>query len=254
MDSAAQIEHESLARPAVGSLFLHGALVAALLLYGLIGSFFHQNQWGNAGSGGAIQVNLVSSALPLPNDQPRNQNVLATETPSQAPAEPAPKEKQAVDETAIPISGKEIKPQQQTTKKTPPLPTPQSNKAQYGEQAGSLMQRATQAQNGSNGPVNVSGGNFGTQWGYYTDDIQRRMGQQWNRTEVSPNTPRGARAYIEFSIDRSGNKSNIKLDQSSGSSSLDSSCLRAAQRVDRFLTLPSGYNQSTVLTSYYCEF
>ena len=58
-------------------------------------------------------MSLVTSALPLPSDQPPNDNVLATDTPSQAPAEPAAKEKQAVDESAIAISGKQVKPQQQ---------------------------------------------------------------------------------------------------------------------------------------------
>ena len=38
-----------------------------------------------------MQVSLVSNAIPLPDNQPVNQNVLATETPSQALAPPAPK-------------------------------------------------------------------------------------------------------------------------------------------------------------------
>ena len=71
------------------------------MLYGILNGFFHHNLWGNPGAGGAIQVSLVSNALPLPSEQ-QNQNVLTTETPSQAPAEPTPKAKQAVDETAFP--------------------------------------------------------------------------------------------------------------------------------------------------------
>ena len=78
---------DPLAAPAAGSLVLHGVLFGGLLLYGMLTGFFHHNFWGNPGAGGAIQVTLVSNALPLPSEQ-QNQNVLATETPSQAPAEP----------------------------------------------------------------------------------------------------------------------------------------------------------------------
>ena len=96
---------EPLARPAAGAVLLHCGIVVAIVLYGIIGGFFHHNLWGGAGPGGAIQVNITSS-IPLPSDHPPNQNVLATEKPSEAPAPPEPKAKQAEDETAIPIQGK----------------------------------------------------------------------------------------------------------------------------------------------------
>jgi protein TonB len=244
---------EPLGRPAAASLALHGALAGGIVLYGILGGFFHHNQWGSPGSGGAIEVKLVSSALPLPSDQPQNQNVLTTETPSQAPAEPSPKEKQAVDEEAIPIPGHQAKPQPQTAPKTQPHQPQPDNRAEYGEQTGSFMPRATQPQTGSNGPASVNG-NFGNLYPWYIDGIQRKMTASWNRYEVDQRTARGARAYIEFAIHRDGSVSGVKLDQSSGSGTLDSSCLRAAQRVDTFGALPTQYNQSTVLTSYYCEY
>jgi hypothetical protein len=121
LDGGEQLERElapePMMAPAAGSLVLHLALAACLLTYGLLAGLFHHNQWGNAGSGGAIQVSLTS-ALPLPSDQPPNENVLATDTPSQAPAEPTPKAKQAIDETAIPITGKQKKQQQESARKT----------------------------------------------------------------------------------------------------------------------------------------
>jgi len=40
----------------------------------------------------------------------------------------------------------------------------------------------------------------------------------------------------------------------SGSPSLDTSCLRAVQRVDTFGPLPAGYNQSSISVEYYCEY
>ncbi len=241
-------------RPAAGSLLLHLGLAGSMVAYGFILGLFHHNQWGSSGSGGAIQVTLVSSALPLPSEQV-NQNVLATDTPSKAAAEPTPKAKQAVDETAIPILGKQKKPQQQTAPHVPQKQaTPkQDNRAQYGEQSGSQMARAT-SQSASSGPTSLSDGDFGSRFQWYVDGINRKMGTNWNKPEVDPRTPRGTRAYIFFTIRRDGSVGDARMDRSSGSPTLDRSCLRAAQRVDTFGALPPDYRQSTLLTSYYCEY
>src|SRR5437762_14085371 len=82
---------EPLAHPATGSVALHAALTLAIVLYYVLGGFFHSNIWGGSAAGGAIRVN-ITSALPLPSDQPINENVLATEKPSPAPEIPQPKE------------------------------------------------------------------------------------------------------------------------------------------------------------------
>jgi protein TonB len=225
------------------------------VLYGILGGFFHHSLWGGSGMAGAIQVNL-SSALPLPSNQPVNQNVLATEKPSEAPAPPTPKAKQAEDETAIPISGKQKKkPERETAMRTPPRQQEpiRNNRANYGEQAGSSMPRASQ-QGFTSGATTVNNGDFGSRFGWYVEGIGRKMATNWYKSLVDQSTPRGARSYIEFRIYKDGSVSDVKLDRSSGSPTLDSSCMRAAQRVDTFGPLPAGYNQSTLLVSYYCEY
>lgn len=248
-----ELTPEPIKGPALSSVLLHAGLATGIVLYGVIGGFFHSSLWGNQGMGGAVQVNLVSSALPLPSDQPINQNVLSTETPSQAPAPPTPKAKQAEDETAIPISGKQKQKEHETAQRTPPRQQPMpTNRANYGEQAGSNMQRTTQSSTG--GPANVNNGDFGSRFGWYVDGINRKMAANWYKALVDQNTPRGTRAYIDFTIARDGGVSSVKLERSSGSSTLDSSCLRAAQRADNFGALPPGYNQSSLLVSYYCEY
>ncbi len=247
---------EPLAAPAAGSLLLHAALAGCIVAYGILGGLFHHNVWGNNGLGGAIQVTLVTHALPLPSDQPPNENVLSTETPSQAPAAPEPKAKQAVDETAIPILGKEKKQERENEHKTQqhqPQPK-QNNLAQYGEQAGSSMPRAVQSQGFTSGQTTVSDSDFGSRFGWYVDNLNRKMASNFYKPEVDPHTPRGARAYIQFAIHRDGSASGVQLTQSSGSSTLDNACLRAAQRVDTFGGLPSQYNQNILMTSYYCEY
>ncbi len=248
-----ELSPEPTAGPATGSLVLHLVLAALLVYYGWILGLFHHNVWGNPGAGGTMQVNLVSSALPLPANQ-INQNVLATETPSQAPAPPSPKEQHKQDETAIPILGKQVKPKKENAPKTQPhQPQPkQQNVAQYGEQAGSVLPH--QMQVGSTGPTTVGDNSFASLYPWYVDQINRKMAQSWNKGEVDPRTPRGARVFLVFTIHRDGTVSGLQLDQSSGSPTLDASCERGVQRVDTFGNLPANYNQGTLKVSYYCEY
>ena len=242
---------EPLAGPAAGAVGLHVALLAALALYGAAMGLFHHNLWGSRGAGGAMQVTLAS-ALPLPADQ-MNQNVLATETPSQAPALPSPKQQTRSEEKAIPITGREAK---QTVPRNLQHQQPQpaeNNVARYGEQAGSSMPKAIEG-GGSNGPTAVGDSSFASLYGWYVEQITRTMGNKWNKFEVNQTTPKGARAYITFTIHKNGSPSDVALDRSSGSPTLDSSCQRAVQRVDSFGQLPAQYNQSTLKVSFYCEY
>ena len=64
-----ELTPEPIAGPAAGSLVLHVVLAACLVYYGWVLGLFHHNLWGNPGAGGAMQVSLVSSALPLPAER-----------------------------------------------------------------------------------------------------------------------------------------------------------------------------------------
>jgi protein TonB len=251
-----ELTGEPVFAPATGSIVLHVALAGSIVLYGILGGFFHSNIWGGSAAGGAIRVNLVSSALPLPSDQPPNDNVLATDKPSQAPVLPLPKAAPTVDEKAIPVLGKQEKPKakpapQKPTKVTQPK---MDNRAQYGEQASSSMPRAVQGQATTTGPTSVSEGDFGSKFPWYVDGINRKMSQSWNKMEVDSRTPKGARVFLVFTLDRYGKPADVQLDRSSGSPTLDRSCIRGVQRVDTFGNLPGSYNSSTLKVSYYCEY
>lgn len=249
-----ELATEPVAMPATGSVLLHLALFLLLGYYAWILGLFHHDVWGNAGAGGAMQVNLISSALPLPNQQ-INQNVLATETPSEAPAAISPKEQKQIDLNAIPIPGRQVKPHKETAHKTQQhQPQPQQNRANYGEQSGSIMPRAVNPQMASNGPTNIGDNDFASRFGWYVDQINRKMAQSWYKAEVDPRTPHGARVYLVFTINRDGSPGSVQLDRSSGSPTLDRSCIRGVQRVDTFGPLPQAYNQSTLKVSYYCEY
>jgi protein TonB len=248
-----ELTPEPIAAPAMGSFALHAILFASIASFGLLSGLFKHSVWGNQGGGGAMQVNLVSSAIPLPNNQPMNQNVLATEKPSMAPQAPSQKTQQKVDETAIPITGKKVKPQDKTTHKTPTQPAP-DNTARYGEQSGTSIARATQQSVGSIGQTAVGDADFVSMFGWYVRQINAKMSNSWYKQEVDPRTPPGARVYLFFTVHKDGSVSGIQLDRSSGSPTLDQSCLRAAQRVDTFGALPNNYAKSTLMVSYYCEY
>ena len=272
-----ELGRDTFGGPAIGSLMLHAGVVAAVALYVFLIGRFHGGIWGNAESApGAIQATLVSSAptIPLPSENKPTENVLATQTPSQAPAPPAPQTTvEAPPPDAIPIPEKQkpakakpapqkaeapVKPQPQkavtptSTKHAQPVPN-QQNRANYGEAAQSNIPRSMTSNPNGNNPVAVNGGDFGSRFPWYVELIRRRTAQNWLTQEVSSSTPAGARVYLSFVIARDGSPSQIRIAQSSGSPSLDTSCLRAVQRVDTYGPLPGGYNGSDLSVSYYCE-
>jgi periplasmic protein TonB len=261
LDGGGQLEREmkpdSIAAPATGSIVMHVVLFGGIAFYAFFNGFFHRN-WGAPGPGSAIQVSLDSAAIPLPSDQPKTDNVLPTEKPSPAPLPPAPKAKeQAVDQTAIPIQGKEAKPEKQKqapkpTKQPPPKP---DDRLQYGEQAGQKLSRSTYAQpSPADQPVSVSNGDFGTRFPWYVEGIKRKVSQNWIRGQVDPRTAKNASVQIYFKVNRQGVPSGFRVNTASGSPTLDRSCLLATQRVDSFGDLPRESNDQWLDVTYDCTY
>lgn len=265
LEGGEQLERElmpdPIAAPAAGSIVLHALLFGLVIFYAIIGGFFHHNFWGSPGPGSAIQVSLDSSAIPLPSDQPKTDNVLTTEKPSQAPAPPQLKAKEAVDQTAIPIQGKQQKPQKEKQQETAPKTQPkqpkplQDNRAQFGEQAGSKLSRSTFAQpTAADQPVSVGNGDFGSRFPWYVEGIKRKVSQNWIRSQVDPGTPKGASVQIYFKVNRQGVPGSFKINTASGSPTLDRSCLLATQRVDTFGPLPPQSNDQWLDVTYDCTY
>ena len=270
-----RLEPDPLRKPALGSLLLHAAIAGSLLLYAVIAAHIHGNAWGDhSDTQGAIQATMVSSApaIPLPRDETPSKEVLATETPSPAPAPPAPKAERAEAQDSIPIPVKQPEKTKLDTKKEAEQPKPlkapvqhvplvpasqlqqvrPTNRANYGEAAPAAVPRSM-AQATPSAQVSVQGGNFGAMFPWYVDLIKRKTAQNWYKQEVDPSTREGARVYVTFTVHRDGSPSNVGVQQSSGSPTLDSSCVRAVQRTDSYGPLPSGYTGSTLLVQYYCE-
>jgi periplasmic protein TonB len=254
---------DGLGSPFAQSLLMHGLLFGALIGYGYVHNWFRGSEWGaNSLQEGSIQATLVSTAaLPLPQDHPPTENVLATETPSVAPALEEQKTEAAPLSDAIPIPEKQPPPKPQPKPKeqpkTPPLhqppPKPQ-NKAFYGEAAPPNGPRTSALNNAANSPIAQTGGDFGARFGWYVDVIKRKVAQDWYLQEVDPSTAAGATVFIQFTVARDGTPGSVSIATPSNSPTLNSSCLHAVQRVDTFGPLPPGYNESSLNVLYHCTF
>ncbi len=108
-------EKEGIGSPIAQSTLLHALIVGLILGYGYMHNLLHGGEWGaNVSQQGAIQATLVSTAaLPLPQDRPPTDNVLATETPSEAPIIEEQKTEPLPLPEAIPIPEKKtpVKPE-----------------------------------------------------------------------------------------------------------------------------------------------
>lgn len=255
-----------------GSLLLHAGFIAAIVVGSFASRFMHHNEWGNQQAPGAIQATLVSSApaLPLPQDTPPTPNVLATEMPSPSPPPPLPSIASVPPPDAVPIPERKTPPppKKKVVKHEQPAPKqekarverpapkhaqPQNvqHHAQYGEAPATSMPRSmAPTQQGPDQPVSVNGGSNGFNYPWYVSLIQRKVSQAWYTQEVDPHTPYSSQVSVTFSISRNGTPSNIRIARSSGSPTLDSSALRAVQRVENFSPLPGGYSQSSVSVEY----
>jgi periplasmic protein TonB len=254
---AFQIQPEPFGPPAAGSVLLHVAGVGLLALLVFINARIRGNEWGTTGPKGAIQATLVDSApsVPLPSITPPTPNVLATQQPSPAPAPPSKATIPVEDQNAIPIPTRQPKltkaekPKPESPKHAQPLN--QQNRANYGEAAASQLQHSmanTPAKN--NTPVTVTGGDFASRFPWYVNMITRTVQQYWYEQEIDKSTPMNSVAYVTFTIARDGSVSNIHLDTPSTSPTLNSSGVRAVQRVGRFPALPDQYTGGSVSVEY----
>jgi protein TonB len=257
-----------------GSFVLHAAAALALVVWAF---FSHAGQkWGSAdATAGSIQATMVSS-IPLPPKVPTadQNNVLATERPSVAPAPPAAPAVQAPKPDAIPIPTRQTKvpptpkqaekttpaPPKQIARTTPSVspsmhpvvPTQPVNKAVTGETSGIRTAMSSVQNRAGTSSINVADQAFGARFGYYVQLITQKVAQQWYTSLLDQNAP-GHRVYINFDIQRDGTPSNIRIAQPSGDTTLDQTALSAVRHIDTFPPLPDAYAGSHINVTYYFD-
>ena len=241
----------------IGSLVLHAAIAGVV-----IGLAFFRNtghSWGeNAATAGAIQATMVAS-LPLPPKQRELDNgVLTSEAPSPAPVtakektEPPPKP----DEVAVQEKTKPVKQAPQPTPAPPKHPQPvpeQPTKATTGETAGIRIPQSTIELRNGTASAMVQDRTFGARFAYYVNIVNRTVAQNWYTQEADPRASAGKSVTVIFDINRDGSPSNPRLGSRSGSPSLDTSAMRAVQRVEGFGPLPAGDHITVEYTFHYTQ-
>jgi periplasmic protein TonB len=244
-----------LRRPLAWSLGLHLAFATFVVLYATFIQGLRGQGWGSGGTGDAMGATLVS-AVPLPANPTETTNVLATESKGLAKSEPTVQEKQP---EAIPIPDKNTKTKpapvkSATQRKAQPEP-PESNQIPYGE-GGPVSGPYTMTAGGAKGGFGFTGtgGDFGSQFAWYVQAVQRKVTENWLKYEVDPRITEAKRVYLTFDIARDGHPSNVEIEQSSGVPSLDQSAVRALQRIDTFGPLPPDYSGSKVSVEFWFDY
>jgi protein TonB len=227
-----------------GAIGLHILLAAAFIGVALY-THTSDDHWGeNAAQTGSIQASMVS-AIPLPHKAaPVDKSVLAPDVVSPAPA-PPPKAAAIPPphDTDILVKGKtqpaKTAPSPAVTPPKHPQPTPDTPKAQTGDSATQLPQSVSQTKNGD-AAATIEDKAFGNRYAYYRDIVSRTVSQNWYTSEADPSASQGKHVILSMDIQRDGTPSNIHIVTKSGSPSLDTSALRAIQRIDSFGPLPAG--------------
>jgi protein TonB len=229
-----------------GAIVLHVLLVAAIAGFAVWGHFHDTSVGETADVQGAIQASMVS-AIPLPTKaQPVAQQVLAPEDTSAAAA-PPPKEATAPPPkpTDVQIKAKtekptKVAPVQQPTPQKHPQPTPDTTKAQMGQEATQLAQSTTPVGSGS-ATATILDKVAGQRYSYYAGIISRKVAGSWYKGEADPRASLDRTATVLFDVDTDGTPENIRIEVRSGSPTLDQSALRAVQRISSFGVSPMGH-------------
>ncbi len=253
-DQPERLEPERLGPGLTGAIALHVALAAVLVGAGYL-HLSHADHWGDkSASVGAIQASMVS-AIPLPHKAaPVDKSVLAPDEVSAA-ATPPPKEatQPPPRPTDILIKGKKAAKTAPVTAPAPPKhpqPTPDTAKANSGESATQLPQSITQTKNGD-AAATIEDKAFGTRYAYYRDLVSRKVSENWFTAEADPRVSQGRHVIVTMDIGRDGSPSNVRIVTRSGSPTLDTSALRAIQRIDSFGPLPAGDHVTVQLSFDY---
>jgi protein TonB len=227
-----------------GAIGLH-ALIAAALIGAALYTHASSDHWGEkASQTGAIQASMVS-AIPLPRKEaPVDKSVLAPDTVSPAPVAPPKEATQPPPKpTDIEVKAKtkpaKVAPAKAEAPPKHPQPVPDTAKAQSGQSATQLPQSVTQTKNGD-AAATIQDKAFGDRYAYYRDIVSRTVSQNWFTSEADPRASQGKHVILSMEIQRDGSPTNVKIVTRSGSPTLDTSAVRAIQRIDSFGPLPAG--------------
>lgn len=230
------------------AIVLHVVIAAAILATAVVNPFNMDRWGGHESTQGAIQASMVD-ALPLPpKAAPVDKSVLAQPDVTPAPA-PPPKEAVAAPpkDTDVLIKGKIVPKTSKVEAPAPPKhvqPTPETSKANSGSTATQIPQSIAQTHNGT-AALTVPDRTFGQRYASYLESAGRRIALNWS-LGGEPASSMGKSVRVLFDIQPDGTPTNVRIETTSGSASLDRSAVRAVQVDPPFPPLPPGVNKLTV--------
>jgi protein TonB len=247
----------SLRRFLIYSLILHAAIAASIIASVIF--HFQGNTWGGVGgaSEGEVKVNLVGSVgLPMPKPPDVTPSKTFDPTDSIYKTQPQPKPPEPPKpEIKIPAWKEKPKPPQQKSRVFDnPQPAPDNAVAQNGGKM-NLPVGTAPVPGAPNPGVNIQGqggGDFASRYGWYIDAVRRRINQNWLQSTIDPaiRAARTARCTMTFTIARDGTVKDIRVAQTSGNYSMDTSAQRALLSSSPMPPLPNDYSGSYVNVTF----
>jgi protein TonB len=237
-------QHDPLGKYLAGSLGVHAAIVAALVVSGVWK--FTQNTWGSERSStGSVGVTMVSN-IPIPRKE-APENPLANDSESNVPQAPAPvkptPQVKAPPPKAIPIPDKvrKVSPREQSRTAFRP-PSAEYKPNQVYSKAPQALSSQMYGVKGSNGIDIGEASTLGYQFGAYVSQMSDAIARKWNRSGV--HAAPAQRVAITFTIARNGAVSGVKVSHPSGSYDLDISAQRAVVDANPLPRLPIEFTKS----------
>lgn len=236
---------EPLAKPFAGSIAIHAAVAGALLFTWI----FHSKPetFGDLHqSSGSVGVNTVKS-IPIPAKEGRV-NPLANDTQSIVPQ--APPKKKEVLKAPPPPDPRAVKIPSRTPLKKP-VPESASRYAykpqelrpnQVYSDVAPAMKSPNIGMRGAGGVGVGQNTTLGTRFGAYVSLMRQRIADKWNTSGMNND---GKRVLITFSILRDGRVQDVRVAQTSGNYTLDSSAQRAVLEASPLPQLPAGFEKDS---------
>lgn len=233
-------ERDPITGPLFASLFIHGAVVAALFF----GWFWIKHKADTLGdvnpSGGPAYAVSPVHNIPIPQrDAPINP--VAHDTESAVPSAPAKQETEKQIPLIPPKDAFEIPdkikhqaekphPQQQYTPPAPPNQVYSSSKEAMSNPMYGVQSGAGKVGIGPNSPL-------GNRLGWYAQLIRDRLAQNWQTSGLDIRS-QSAPAVVSFHILRDGSVKDPEIIQSSGNPTIDNTALRAVYSANPLPPLP----------------
>jgi protein TonB len=250
-------EKESLHRPLIASVGLHGGLALSLAVLAWQ-SDGERSRFGDPASmgGGAVAISPVSR-IPLPN-RGGTINPVANDTESRVPQPPKPeprKQTREDDPTAIALKGREKKegPKSRPASTQRYRPPGSDRPSQLYSSSGAAASTPMFGVTGSGGVGMGSGSPFGTRFGYYEQLLREKVARNWRTQDVDPRLQTAPPVIITFELLRNGSIRNVTVLQRSGNATLDYSCQRAILESAPFQPLPAAFERDSALIEFWFQ-